>query len=144
MTSRFVANRSLVVAVDVLMWTMQVLLAAYFAYSASLLFGTGLAGKFDEIGLGQWLRYLTGALELAGALGLLVPFLSGLAGLGLAGVMAGAVGTELFLLASGDAFLPAVLAGFAVLVAVVRWHTVRSAVTTMGRLVRTDHVVSDA
>jgi putative oxidoreductase len=131
MTSRFVANRSLAVAFDVLMWTMQVLLAAYFAYSASLLFGDGLAGKFDEIGLGQWLRYLTGVLELAGALGLLVPFLSGLAGLGLAGVMAGAVGTEIFLLAKGDAFLPAMLGGLAVLVAVVRWGTVRSAFTTV-------------
>jgi putative oxidoreductase len=128
MTSRFVANRSLAVAFDVLMWTMQVLLAAYFAYSASLLFGDGLAGKFDEIGLGQWLRYLTGVLELAGAAGLLVPFLSGLAGLGLAGVMAGAVGTEIFLLANGDAFLPAMLGGLAVLVAVVRWGTVRTAV----------------
>lgn len=134
MTSRFVANRSLAVAFDVLMWTMQVLLAAYFAYSASLLFGDGLAGKFDEIGLGQGLRYLTGVLELAGALGLLVPFLSGLAGLGLAGVMAGAVGTELFLLANGDAFLPSVLGGFAVLVAVARWNTVRSA---MSRLAHT-------
>jgi hypothetical protein len=111
---------------------MQVLLAAYFAYSASLLFGDGLAGKFDEIGFGQWLRYLTGALELGGAIGLVIPFLSGLAGLGLAGVMAGAVGTELFLLTRGDAMLPAVLGGLAVVVAVARWNTVRAALARAG------------
>jgi putative oxidoreductase len=131
-TSRSVATSPAAVAFDVLLWTMQVLLAAYFAYSASLLFGDGLAGKFDEIGFGQWLRYLTGALELGGAIGLVIPFLSGLAGLGLAGVMAGAVGTELFLLTRGDAMLPAVLGGLAVVVAVARWNTVRAALARAG------------
>ena len=130
MTSRFVvsrpyAHRPIAVAFDVLLWTVQVLLAAYFVYSASLLFGGGLVGKFDEIGFGQWLRYLTGTLELAGAVGLLVPFLSGLAALGLVGVMVGAVGTELFLLAEGDALLPALLGGIALAVVVARWSTVR-------------------
>ncbi|MFL6121285.1 DoxX family protein [Actinophytocola sp.] len=130
MTSRFAASRPyahrpIAVAFDVLLWTVQVLLATYFVYSASLLFGSGLVGKFDEIGFGQWLRYLTGTLELAGAVGLVVPFLSGLAALGLAGVMAGAVGTELFLLADGDALLPALLGALAVVVAVARWSTVR-------------------
>jgi hypothetical protein len=129
-TSRFAvsrpyAHRPIAVAFDVLLWTVQVLLAAYFVYSASLLFGGGLVGKFDEIGFGQWLRYLTGTLELAGAVGLVVPFLSGLAAFGLAGVMAGAVGTELFLLTGGDPLLPALLGGLAVVIAVARWRTVR-------------------
>jgi putative oxidoreductase len=131
-SSRSFANRPVAVALDVLMWTLQVLLAVYFVYSASMLFGDQLAGKFDEIGSGQWLRYLTGGLELAGAIGLVVPFLSGLAGLGLTGVMAGAVGTELFLLADGDAFLPAMLGGMALAVAVARWNTVRAALTRFG------------
>lgn len=137
MTSRFAvsrpyAARPIAVAFDVLLWTMQALLAAYFVYSASLLFGDGLVGKFTEIGFGQWLRYLTGTLELAGAVGLVIPFLSGLAGLGLAGVMAGAVATELFLLADGDAFLPALLGGLAVLVAVARRNTMRAGLTRLG------------
>jgi hypothetical protein len=137
MTSRFATSRPLsarpvAVAFDVLVWTVQVLLATYFVYSASLLFGDGLAGKFTEIGVGQWLRYLTGVLELAGAIGLVVPFLSGLAALGLAGVMAGAVGTELFLLENGDAFLPALLGGLALAIAVVRRKTVRTALTRAG------------
>lgn len=136
MTSRFAtgrpyAARPIAVAVDVFTWTAQVLLAAYFVYSAALLFGDGLVAKFTEIGVGQWLRYVTGVLELAGAVGLVVPFLSGLAALGLAGVMAGAVGTELFLLSNGDALLPALLGAFTLVVAVARWNTVRTAVARL-------------
>ncbi len=127
------ASRPIAVAVDVFMWTVQVLLAAYFVYSAALLFGDGMVGKFAEIGFGQWLRYLTGVLELAGAIGLVIPFFSGLAGLGLAGVMVGAVGTELFLVADGDVVLPAFLGGLALVVAVARWSTVRTAVTKLRR-----------
>jgi putative oxidoreductase len=126
-TSRPFAGRPVAVAVDVLMWTIQVLLAAYFVYSASLLFGDGLVGKFTEIGFGQWLRYVTGVLELAGAIGLVIPFLSGLAAIGLTGVMAGAVATELFLLDNGEASLPAMLGGVALAIAVSRRNTVRAA-----------------
>ena len=102
----------------ILLWILQVLLAAYFVYSGYLLFGDDLVRKFDEIGLGQWLRYLTGVLEIAGALGLLIMRLCGLAALGLVGVMLGAVGTELFLLENGDAALPFILM---LLAAVVAW-----------------------
>jgi putative oxidoreductase len=126
-TSRPFAGRPVAVAVDVLMWTIQVLLAAYFVYSASLLFGDGFVGKFTEIGFGQWLRYVTGVLELAGAIGLVIPFLSGLAAIGLTGVMAGAVATELFLLDNGEASLPAMLGGVALAIAVSRRNTVRAA-----------------
>ncbi|NUT52144.1 MAG: DoxX family protein [Saccharothrix sp.] len=112
----------------VLLWALQVLLAAYFAYSAVSLFGDDFVGKFDRIGFGQWLRYATGALELAGALGLLVPRLCGLAALGLVGVMAGAVATELVLLGDTDgAVLPAVLLLAAAVVAVARRGTIAQA-----------------
>jgi uncharacterized membrane protein YphA (DoxX/SURF4 family) len=56
-----------------------------------------LVGLFEAIGLGQWLRYLTGTLEVAGAILLLIPRTSGLAGLMLVGVMVGAVITHLFI-----------------------------------------------
>jgi uncharacterized membrane protein YphA (DoxX/SURF4 family) len=46
--------------------------------------------EFGLIGAGQWLRYLVGATELAGAIGLLTPWLAGLAAAGLAAEMAGA------------------------------------------------------
>lgn len=109
---------------NTVLWVVQVLLAAYFVYSAFGLFGDDFVKKFDEIGFGHWLRYLTGGLELAGALGLLIPRLCGLAALGLVGVMVGAVGTELFLLAKGDAFLPAALGLLAAVVAWFRRDTV--------------------
>lgn len=109
---------------NILLWVLQALLAAYFVYSGFMLFGDGLVGKFEEIGFGQWLRYLTGVLEIAGAIGLLLPRLCGLAAIGLVGVMVGAVGTELFLLAKGDAMLPAILGVLALVVAYFRWDTV--------------------
>lgn len=115
-TARNVGNAAL--------WVLQVLLAAYFVYSGYLLFSDDLVGKFDDIGLGQWLRYLTGVLEIGGALGLLIPRLCGLAALGLAGVMVGAVGTELFLVDNGGAMLPLILLLVAALVAWLRRDTI--------------------
>jgi hypothetical protein len=77
---------------------------------------------FAQIGLGQSLRYLVGALELAGAIGLLVPRLAGVAALGLAGVMVGAVLTQVLILDSVVmALTPAFLGGVLGLIAWGRW-----------------------
>ncbi|MBA3768598.1 MAG: DoxX family protein, partial [Acidobacteria bacterium] len=57
-----------------------------------------MVGLFNTIGIGQWFRYLTGALEVAGALALLIPRLSGAGALLLVGVMIGAVLTHLFVI----------------------------------------------
>jgi hypothetical protein len=46
--------------------------------------------EFGLIGAGQGLRYLVGTAELAGAIGLLMPWLAGLAAAGLTADMAGA------------------------------------------------------
>lgn len=108
---------------NVVLWVVQVLLAAFFVFSGLMLFGDGLIDKFDEIGVGQWLRYVTGALEIAGAIGLVIPRLCGLAALGLSGVMAGAVVTELFMLAEGGPVLPAVLLVVCLVVAFFRRDT---------------------
>ena len=114
------------VAGSAVLWVVQVLLAAYFVHSGVSLFGDDFVGKFEKIGFGQWLRYATGALEVAGALGLLVPRLCGLAALGLVGVMAGAVCTELVVLGdTGGAVLPAELLVVAAVVAFFRRGTVR-------------------
>ena len=56
-----------------------------------------MVALFDAIGLGQWFRYVTGSLEVLGAILLLTPRLSGLGALLLVGVMLGAVATHLFL-----------------------------------------------
>jgi hypothetical protein len=50
---------------------------------------------FDRIGFGDRFIYVVATLELAGAIGLLVPILSGLAGLGLTALLTGAVIVQL-------------------------------------------------
>ena len=100
---------------DLAPWIPQVLLAGLFLISGvTALTGAGDAVQtFDEVGIGQWFRYFTGTLEIAGAAGLLIPRLAGVAALGLAGVMVGALVTEVFLLDDGDpitALVPLVLA----------------------------------
>jgi uncharacterized membrane protein YphA (DoxX/SURF4 family) len=75
-----------------LLWAAQILLAAVFVAAAvPKLAGAHYAvAMFTRIGAGQWLRYLVGGAELAGAIGLLIPPLAGLAAAGLAADMAGA------------------------------------------------------
>lgn len=68
------------------------------------------------IGVGQWLRYVVGALELAGAVGVVVPRLSGLAALGLACLIAGASVTNVFVLGTSP-LLPLALMVVSALVA---------------------------
>ena len=82
---------------------------------------------FDEIGSGQWLRYLVGALEVAGGIGVLVPRLSVLAAAGLALLMVGATVTNLTVL-DAPPWSPLVLL---VLAALVLWAGLRR-----GRAVR--------
>jgi putative oxidoreductase len=50
--------------------------------------------KFAGWGIPAWFVPVSGALEFAGAVGLLLPVLRGIAGLGLATFMLGAVGTH--------------------------------------------------
>ena len=72
---------------------------------------------FDAIGFGQWFRYVTGSLEVLGAVLLLMPRTSGLGALMLAGVMAAAVVTHLFVV--GGSPLPAII--LLVVTGVVAW-----------------------
>ena len=66
-----------------------------------------MVALFDAIGLGQWFRYVTGSLEVLGAVLLLIPRLSGLGALLLVGVTLGAVTTHLFVIGGNP--LPAII-----------------------------------
>jgi uncharacterized membrane protein YphA (DoxX/SURF4 family) len=60
-------------------------------------YSVDLRGKRRSVGLigaGQWFRYLVGSVELVGAIGLLTPWLAGLAAAGLAADMVGATITD--------------------------------------------------
>ena len=73
-----------------LLWAAQILLGVAFVFFGLRKLTGGLVQEFADIGAGQWLRYFVGAAELAGGIGLLMPWLAGLAAAGLAAVMAGA------------------------------------------------------
>jgi uncharacterized membrane protein YphA (DoxX/SURF4 family) len=103
---------------DVLLWCVQALLALEFA-AVSLAKLAGMAemvALFDAIGAGQWLRYVTGVLELAGAVLIVVPRTRGLGAALLAAIMVGAVGVHLFVLRvpPGAPAVLLLLAGFVV------------------------------
>jgi putative oxidoreductase len=67
-----------------------------------------MVALFQAIGLGQWFRYVTGSLEVLGAVLLLSPWLSGLGALLLVGVTLGAVTTHLFVI-GGNPLLAIIL-----------------------------------
>jgi uncharacterized membrane protein YphA (DoxX/SURF4 family) len=96
-------------------WVLQVFLAVQFASGGVLkLIGDAqMVDLFTDIGVGQWLRYLVGVCEVAAA-GLLVPRLIAPAALGLVGLMAGAVVTNLLIGIS-----PAMPAAFLLVAAVI-------------------------
>src|SRR6266478_5246976 len=78
---------------NVMLWVLQIAAAGMFLMVGFLKLSGNpqLVGLFEAIGIGQWFRYLTGSLEVVGAILLLVPRTGGLGALMLAGMMAGAV-----------------------------------------------------
>lgn len=101
------------------LWGLQIALAALFAGGglAKLTGSPEMVDMFAQIGAGQWLRHLVGALELAGAAGLLIPRTAGAAALGLAGLMVGATLTNLLVLDAG----PALTLGLLLVAGLIAW-----------------------
>lgn len=124
-------------AVTVALWLAQGLFALLYGFAGI----NKLAGlqpevveQFARIGLGDWFRHLTGTLELAGAIGLLIPRLAGLAALGLSGVMAGAVVAHLLVLPPvALAVIPAALAVALLFIARARWQQTRALLASLRR-----------
>jgi putative oxidoreductase len=85
---------------NIALWCVQVLLALAFVGAASgkLMGKPEMVGLFEAIGIGQWFRYVTGILELAGALLIVVPKMRSIGAGLLVAVMLGAVVTHLFIL----------------------------------------------
>lgn len=97
-------------AANIALWVLQVAAAAMLGMAglAKLTGNPDMVAMFGVIGVGQWFRYLTGGLEVLGAILLLVPALAGVGALMLAGVMVGAVLTHLFIV-GGSPAIPLVL-----------------------------------
>ncbi len=92
-------------ALNITLWILQILAAlAFLAAGGSKLAGAqAMVDTFQKIGLGQWFRYLTGGLEVVGAIGLLVPGYVFYGAVLLVAVMIGAVVTHLFVLGGSPA-----------------------------------------
>jgi uncharacterized membrane protein YphA (DoxX/SURF4 family) len=116
---------------NIVLWVLQLAAAAMFLMAAiPKLTGNPQAVEgFAKIGLGQWFRYLTGTLEVVGALLLLIPRLCGLGGLLLACVMVGAVATHLFVL--GGSPVPAIV--LLVVTAFIAWMRRERTLSLLGR-----------
>src|SRR5918995_1044505 len=112
------------------LWVLQALLAIMFAMAGFAKVGgdAAMVEMFATIGIGQWFRYVVGALEIAGAVGVLVSRLSGLAALGLIGLMAGASLTNVLVLGTSP-LLPVALMLVSVLVGWGRWPRTRALFT---------------
>jgi uncharacterized membrane protein YphA (DoxX/SURF4 family) len=78
---------------NAVLWTLQVLLAAVYAFSAygKLTADAQNVAGFEAMGLGTAGMYIIGALELAGAVAMFVPRLTGLAAACFVALMVGAV-----------------------------------------------------
>lgn len=118
---------------SITLWLLQLLLAFQFAGGGWLKLSGApvMVELFDAIGAGQWLRLLVGGLEVAGALGLLVPRLCGLAALGLSALMLGATATNLLILGA-DPWVALVLLLLNALVAWGRWPETRRLLARRG------------
>jgi hypothetical protein len=84
----------------ILLEALELLLAGVFLVvgGAKLVGRPDMIALFGDIGLGQWFRYVTGVIEVAGGALLVVPLLSGASAMVLGGVMVVATLTELFVL----------------------------------------------
>lgn len=112
------------------LWVLQILLGLFFvlASAAPKFWGDPFAvAIFDGIGVGQWLRYVVGALELAGGIGLMTRRFSGPAAVGLVLLMVGAALTQAFVLHGGALVVtPIVLGVLAAVIAHGRRETLRT------------------
>ncbi|MFI9765462.1 DoxX family protein [Streptomyces sp. NPDC052415] len=91
---------------------LQILLALFFAVASALpkLIGHSTAvDAFAELGWGNVGMYTIGALELAGAVALLVPVLQSVAGIALSGLMVGAFVVQMSAFEGENAATPLIL-----------------------------------
>ena len=87
------------------LWIVRGLLALVFAGAGGVkLYGVPvMVEEFQHMGLGQWFRYLTGALEMLGAFLILVPSLAAFGAMLLICIMTGAIIIHVFVIGGSPA-----------------------------------------
>jgi uncharacterized membrane protein len=122
---------------NVALWVLQVLLAAVYVFAAipKLTADPMAVAGFEMMGLGTTGMYIIGCLEVAGAVALLIPRLTGLAGFCFVALMIGAVISTVIFMGVEMAIVPAVVLVLAAVVAYGRRRSVGELVTTARRIV---------
>jgi putative oxidoreductase len=112
---------------NIALWLLTIVSAGMFVLAGALkLAGVQMeVDLFAAVGIGQWFRYVTGLLEISGAIGLFVPALASYAALLLATVMAGAITTHVFLI-GGNPLIPILLLGATLTIAWLRRERISS------------------
>ncbi len=115
-------------------WGLRILAAAAFlaAGGAKLAGVPMMVGVFENLGIGQWFRIVTGLVEVLGGIAILVPATAGLGGLLLAITMFFAILTHLFVI--GGSPVPALV--LLLITATVAWLHRASLATAYGQLIR--------
>ena len=95
------------------LWGVQVVLAGMFllAGGSKLAGAVAMVALFDAVGVGQWLRYVTGGIEVVSAVALLVPSLAAFGAVALVPTMIGAIATHLFIIGGSPAVPVLLLVG---------------------------------
>jgi putative oxidoreductase len=108
------------------LWGLQILTAAAFLMAGfgSLSGYPMMVETFDKIGVGQWFRYVTGCIEVASAILLLIPRLTAVGAALLVCTMTGAVLTHLVLI-GGSPVAALVLLCFAAIILWGRFETLK-------------------
>jgi putative oxidoreductase len=101
------------------LWMPRIALVLAFVFIGATKFDNNPSGEwfriFERIGWGQWFRYFTGAMQIAGALLMLTPWTLTLGAAMLASTMIGAMIVDVVVMhAVGYALLPLILLGFVV------------------------------
>jgi uncharacterized membrane protein YphA (DoxX/SURF4 family) len=114
-------------AANIALWTLQVLTAAVFVFAAipKITADPMAVAGFAMMGIGPTGMLTIGLLELAGAIALFIPRLTGLAALCQVALMIGAVTTTLVYMDPAMAVMPAIVL---VVVAVIAYARRRSTV----------------
>ena len=100
------------------LWALQIVSAGMFLLAGTMKLSGApmMVQMFGAIGLGQWLRYFTGAIEVVSAVLLLIPSVASFGAAALAVTMVGAILTHLFIV-GGSPVVPMLLLASTVTIA---------------------------
>jgi len=120
---------------NVAVWVLQIAVAAVFLVAAlpKLAGVPVMVQMFGALGLGQWFRYFTAAVEIGGATLLFVPALAGIGAVVLATVMVGAILAHTLVL--GGSAVPAIVLLAATIT--IAWFRIQQAPSRVPGLIQT-------